>query len=64
MNDREAIEDVGNYFGLHSLLIEDIVSQNQRPKQDDQEQLLLVTVPTFSWNPDKMEASKKQINIL
>ena len=64
LNDREAIEDVGNYFGLHPLLVEDIFHQNQRPKLDDQEQLLLVTVPTFSWNPEKMEVTRKQINIL
>ena len=35
LKDREAIEDVGNYYGLHSRLIEDIVYQNQRPKLDD-----------------------------
>ena len=31
----EAIEDVGNCYGLHPPLIEDIVYQNQRPKLDD-----------------------------
>ena len=35
LNDRETIEDVGNYFGHHSLLTEDIVHQNLRPKLDD-----------------------------
>ncbi|MBT7202319.1 MAG: magnesium/cobalt transporter CorA [Deltaproteobacteria bacterium] len=64
LNDREAIEDVGNYFGLHPLLVEDIVHQNQRPELDDPGQLLLVTVPTFSWNPERMEVTRKQINIL
>lgn len=64
LNDKEGIESVGNYFGLHPLLIEDIVHQNQRPKLDEQGQLLLVTVPTFSWNPEKMEVTRKQINIL
>ena len=39
LNDKEAIEDVGNYFGFHSLLIEDIVYQNQRPKLDEKGQL-------------------------
>ena len=64
LNDREVIEDVGNYFGLHPLLIEDIVYQNQKPQLDEQSQLLLITVPTFSWNPEKMEVTRKQINIL
>ncbi len=64
LNDREAIEDVGNYFGLHPLLIEDIVHQTQRPKLDEQGQFLLITVPTLSWNPEKMEVTRKQINIL
>ena len=63
MNDKEAIEDVGNYFGLHPLLIEDIVYQNQRPQLDEQSQLLLITIPTFSWNTEKMEVTRKQINI-
>jgi Mg2+ and Co2+ transporter CorA len=36
LNEREAIEDLGNFYGLHPLLIEDIVHQNQRPKLDDQ----------------------------
>ena len=35
LKDREAIEDVGNYYGLDPPLIEDIVYQNQRPKLDD-----------------------------
>ena len=39
LNEKEAIEDVGNYFGLHPLLIEDIVHQNQRPKLDGKGQL-------------------------
>ena len=48
LNDKEAIEDVGNYFGLHPPLTEDIVHQNQRPKLDEQGQLQLITVLTFS----------------
>ena len=64
LKDKEVIEVVGNYFGLHPLLIEDIVHQNQRPKLDEQGQLLLINVPSFSWNPEKMEATRKQINIL
>ena len=64
LNDKEGIEDVGNYFGLHPLLIEDIVHQNQRPKLDEQWQVLLITVPTFSWNPEKMGVTRKQINFL
>ncbi len=36
LNYKEAIEDVGNYFGLHPLLIEDIFHQNQRPRLDEQ----------------------------
>ena len=64
LNDREAIEDVGNYFELYPLLSEDIVYKNQRPQLDEQRQLLLITVPTFSWNPEKVEVTRKQINIL
>ena len=64
LNDKEAIEVVGNYFGLHPLLIEDIVHQNQRPKLDEQGQFPLITAPTFSWNPEKIEVTHKQINIL
>ena len=48
LNDKEAIEDVGNYFELHPPLTEDIVYQNQRPKLDEQGQLQLITVLTFS----------------
>ncbi len=61
---RKGLRVLGITFGLHPLLIEDIVHQNQRPKLDEQGQLLLVTVPTFSWNPEKMEVTRKQINIL
>ena len=63
MNDKEAIEDVGNYFGLPTLLIEDIVHQNQIPKLYEQGQLLPVTVPAFSWNFKKMEVISKQVNL-
>jgi magnesium transporter len=35
LHDAELIAEAGAYFGLHPLLIEDIVSTEQRPKADD-----------------------------
>jgi len=35
IHDPVVMEDFGKYFGLHSLLLEDIMNTNQRPKAED-----------------------------
>ena len=35
LHDVELIEKLGNHFGLHPLLLEDILNTDQRPKMED-----------------------------
>ncbi len=44
IHDPALIEKVGKYFGLHSLVIEDIITSGQRPKLEDYESYLFLTI--------------------
>lgn len=44
LNHVEQIEKLGQHFGLHPLIIEDISSTNQRPKVDEYEDYLFVVL--------------------
>lgn len=44
IHDISVIEDIGKAFGLHPLLLEDIVNTNHRPKLDDYDDYLFVVL--------------------
>src|SRR5678815_3724018 len=44
------VETVCNHFGIHSLLMEDILSINQRPKMDDVEGILFCLLNMLYYN--------------
>ncbi|TXK74777.1 magnesium/cobalt transporter CorA [Mesonia sp. HuA40] len=44
LNNTQAIESLGNHFGLHPLLLEDIVNTRQRPKIDVYEDYIFLQV--------------------
>ena len=44
----ELIQNLGSHFNLHSLLLEDIVNTDQRPKMEEYESHLFFTLKTFN----------------
>ncbi len=50
IHDKNIIENIGKIFSLHPLLLEDIMNTDQRPKMDEQENYLFITMKMLSVN--------------
>jgi len=44
LHDVEMIAELGEYFGIHNLILEDILNTNHRPKLEDYEDFLFLTL--------------------
>jgi len=58
------VESICNYFGIHPLLIEDILSINQRPKMDEVEGVLFCLLNMLYYNDEKQTVEQEQISIV
>lgn len=58
------VEEICNHFGIHPLLIEDILSIHQRPKMDDVEGVLFCLLNMLYYNDQKQTVEQEQISII
>lgn len=58
------IEDLGIGFGFHPLLLEDIMNTEQRPKMDDFEDHMFITLKMLTYESGKKKISTEQISII
>jgi len=58
------VETICNHFGIHPLIIEDILSVDQRPKMDEVEGVLFCLLNMLYFNPGKKTVETEQISIL
>ena len=63
-NQVEEIGKLGKLFGLHPLLIEDIVYADQRPKIDDYEDHIFITLTMLEYDSEKEEIKSEKISIV
>jgi magnesium transporter len=52
LNNTQEIERLGDYYNLHPLIQEDIVTTNQRPKMDEYEDYLFIVFKMLHYGPD------------
>lgn len=52
LNNTSEIEKLGTYYGLHPLMLEDIVNTNQRPKFDEYEDFVFMVIKMLYHNAD------------
>lgn len=52
LNNTKEIERLGEYYNLHPLIQEDIVSTNQRPKMDEYEEYLFIVFKMLHYSDD------------
>ena len=64
VHDASLLEKLGDCFGLHRLVIEDIMSTDQRPKAEDFGEYLYVVLKMLSPGPAKGEALAEQVSII
>jgi magnesium transporter len=57
------VETVCNHFGIHPLLMEDILSINQRPKVDEVEGILFCLLNMLYYNEESKTVEQEQISI-
>jgi magnesium transporter len=60
----EVLELLGSCFGLHPLVLEDILNTDQRPKMEDLGEYIFVVLKTFSFNEQDGELEPEQISLI
>lgn len=60
----EVIEDIGNLFGLHPLIMEDVVNTTQRPKVEDLEDYLFIVFRMLDFDEKAGEINSEQISLI
>jgi magnesium transporter len=60
----EVLELLGECFGLHPLVLEDILNTDQRPKLEDFGDYIFIVLKTFSYNDQSDELEPEQISLI
>jgi len=64
LHDIGIIEQLGTYFDLHPLILEDILNTNQRPKFEDFEHFIFVVLKMLTYDGEKREIVAEQVSIV
>jgi magnesium transporter len=64
LHDLGVIEKIGKQFGLHPLVMEDIVNTGQRPKLEDFENHVFVVLKMLYYDQAKNELDSEQISLI
>ncbi len=58
------LERLGQVFGLHPLVLEDIVNTDQRPKMEDYGDYLYIVLKLLSFNEKRQEIAGEQVSVI
>lgn len=64
IHDVELIKQIGQKFGLHPLVLEDILNTEQRPKVDEFSNYVFVETRYFYYEKETLSASSEQISLV
>lgn len=64
LHDTDLIGKIGGHFGLHPLVMEDIVNVNQRPKLEDYEKYLYIVTRMLSYDSEANKVSSEQVSLV
>jgi magnesium transporter len=64
LHDTEFIENLGQCFSLHPLLLEDVLNTEQRPKIEDYGDYLYLVLKTISYDSEDKEIRSEQISFV
>jgi magnesium transporter len=64
LHDVEVVEKIGKQFGLHPLILEDIVHTGQRPKLEDFENHIFVVLKMLYYDQEKKELEAEQVSLI
>ena len=60
----DIIEKIGNNFGLHPLVLEDIVHTGQRPKMEDFESYIFIVMKMLSYDEEENQIKEEQFSLV
>ncbi|MES1197660.1 MAG: CorA family divalent cation transporter, partial [Chitinophagaceae bacterium] len=58
------VESVCNHYGIHALIVEDILSMNQRPKIDEADESIFCLLNMLYYNSENKSVEHEQISIV
>ena len=64
IHDVTLIEQLGTHFGLHPLLLEDILNTDQRPKLEDHEHYLFIVLKMLYPDEEADEITAEQVSLI
>lgn len=64
LHDVDLVRAVGDRFGLHPLVVEDIVHVGQRPKQEEYDGYVYVVLPMLVWEPERQVVRDEQLSLI
>jgi len=64
IHDTEALATIGEKYGIHPLVLEDICNTGQRAKAEDYGDYQYVVVKMVSWNETAMEIEVEQVSLV
>lgn len=64
LHDVELLQKLGDHFGLHPLVLEDVLNTDQRPKVDDHGEYLYVVLRMLSYDEGKLLVKAEQVSLV
>ena len=64
LHDLELLESLGSEFGLHPLVLEDIVNTGHRPKSEEFETYLFVVLKMLTFDADRRHLEDEQVSLV
>lgn len=64
VHDTALLGAIGKHFGLHPLVLEDILSTDQRPKREDYEDNTYIVIKALQNGKDEVRLDKEQVSII
>lgn len=64
VHDTEVIEKIGKHFGIHPLVLEDIVNTGQRPKVENLDDYIFIVLKMLDYDEKGMEIKSEQVSLI
>lgn len=64
LHDVELVEELGTHFGIHPLVLEDIVSVGQRPKVEEYDGSMFIVAKMLSYDDTRNELLAEHVSLL
>lgn len=64
LHDEKAVQEVADRFSLHPLTVEDILNVEQRPKVEEFDGYIYITLKVLNWDSKVTEFTVKQISLV